>query len=183
MRETLYERTEERIAVKKEVTIIRKIKVKTLLFLGLLIVGLIIITIVFLNSRPLIFTGFTEYDNDRKTVDIELVNQGRFNIELQEIFMNNKSDKTVKLVLSYSAQLVGGGIDSSPTAKFVGIQDEVIRPQLPPDRIQEESYNKERPIHYGLRIVNQERVTEIKIKYRYLGFPRTEIINLDTWPE
>ena len=170
----------------KVVNRIKNILIKKKIIIGsiaIVILGAGLLVALFLNQNPLASDGFTEYDHARKKMDIELVNHGRFNVYIQDVLVNNKTPNKVQLVISYSGQLVAGGIDSSPWAKFVNIQDAPIHPRLSPEQIQEAVKTHSTPVHYGIRIYNDEDIAFIKIKYKYMGIPFTREINLDTWPE
>lgn len=148
----------------------------TLLGIGLFIAFL-------LNQNPLVSDGFAEYNNARKQVDISLVNEGRYHLFIQEVMVNNKAPKKVQLVISYTGQLVAGGIDDDPLAKFVDISEAPIHPQLTPQEFQAAVKTKTTPIHYGIRVVGNDDIEVVSIRYKYMGITFTREINLNTWPQ
>lgn len=161
-------------------------KLKNKLILSILMVtclGTVIFITYFLNQNPLVSDGFSEYNNQRTLVDISIINKGVSDIYLQDIKINDKLPLKTQLVISYTAQLVAGGIDDKPLARFLEINEEPIHPELTPQEKQEAFKTKTTAIHYGIRINSEEDITTIKIKYRYFGIPFEREINLDKWPE
>ncbi len=157
-------------------------KVCILLFIiALLGVGVVIVFL--LNQNPLVSDGFTEYNNARKQVDISLVNEGRHNLFIQEVMVNNKTPQKVQLVISYTGQLVAGGIDDDPLAKFVDISEAPIHPQLTSQEFQDAVKTKTTPIHYGIRVVGNDDIEVVSIRYKYMGITFTREINFNTWPQ
>jgi hypothetical protein len=169
--------------IKKEVIfILKKRNILISLFL-LVILGIGGLITLLLYQNPLVYDGFTEYNNTRKQVDIELINKGRFNILIQEVLVNNKIPKNAQLVISYTGQLVAGGIDDDPLAKFINIIDAPIHPRISPQEFQEAVKSHTTPINYGIRINNDEDIEVVKIKYSYMGISFIREVNLNTWPE
>lgn len=144
--------------------------------------GVAVLIVLFLNQKPLEVTGFTGYDNGRKKVDIELRNTGSSNVKITEIIVDNGTVEEAQLILSYTLQLVGGGIDSNPWAKFVEIDDEPIQPRILPDELENLEYPHTTPIYYGVRIVSNNDIETVRIKYKYKGVSFVKIVNLNTWP-
>ena len=134
-------------------------------------------------QKPLMIDGFTEYNKLKKQVDIELINKGSHDIFVQEVLVNNKIPKKVQLVISYSGHLAAGGIDDDPLAEFININEAPVHPQLSPEEFQAAVKTKTTPINYGIRIMNEEDIGVVKIKYRYWWFTFMKEVNLNTWPE
>lgn len=79
-----------------------KLKIKVLFsMLMLFCLGTFVFIIYFLNQNPLISDGYSEYYNQRKQMDISLVNKGIADIYIQEIKINNKHPLQSHLVISY----------------------------------------------------------------------------------
>lgn len=114
--------------------------------------------------------GFTQYNNLENRVDIMLVNEGRHNIYIQEVLVNQKVPEKAQLVISYTGQMVAGGIDDEPLAKFLNINEEPIHPKLTPEEFRAAVLTKTTPINYGIRIKNEEDIQVVRVKYRYMGF-------------
>lgn len=87
------------------------------------------------------------------------------------------------MVISYSGHLVGGGIDFVNSVKFLEVNEEPISPSNSPQEINQTTQTSNSPIHYGIRLLNDEDVETVKIKYRYWGIPFERDIHLDTWPD
>ncbi|GIP56726.1 hypothetical protein MKX50_10055 [Paenibacillus sp. FSL W8-0186] len=87
------------------------------------------------------------------------------------------------MVISYSGHLVGGGIDFENSVKFLEVNEEPISPSNSPQEINQTTQTSNSPIHYGVRLLNDEDVETVKIKYRYWGIPFERDIHLDTWPD
>lgn len=136
-----------------------------------------------LQQNPLNTTGFS-YNDARTKVVLDLVNNGNFDIKIDEVSVNGKRPSTVQLILIYSGQLASSAlIQEDPLAEFMNIDEEEIHPKLSAEQVQKALSTKTRPIHYGLSIHNDEKITEIRVKYKYLGIRFERKINLDTWPE
>ncbi|WP_028609090.1 hypothetical protein [Paenibacillus harenae] len=166
----------------KEVINILKNRIIVSLFV-VAVLGLGLLIILLINQNPLIADGFSEYNNERKQVDISLVNKGQYDIFIQEVLVNNQLPSKTQLVISYTGQLVAGGIDDDPLAKFIHINDAPIHPRLTPKELQEAVKTHSTPIHYGIRIINEDDIEVVKIKYRHMGVPLIREVNLNTWPE
>ncbi len=150
----------------------------------IVLLGLGLTFIFFLNSKPLEVGGYTEYYNlkDEK-IYIELDNQGWFDIHLKEVLINNKKPSDVKLVISYTGQLVSAGIEDDPLTKSVNIDSAPIHPKLAVEEVTEAIKTQTTPINYGIGINNEEEIESIIIKYKYLGFTFKKEFNLDNWFE
>jgi CRISPR/Cas system-associated exonuclease Cas4 (RecB family) len=138
------------------------------------------------KSNPLIIDGLTEYNNSREKIILEIVNKGYRGIELQEVtLLSNIKPEHVELGISYTMQLVAGGIDEAVQAnqiKFVNIDEQVIEPELSNQnkKIAIESKGNI-PIHYGIRISNKVSISDVIIKYKYYGITKTKHVNLNNW--
>ncbi len=163
------------------ITILKKRILISLFIITLLGLGLLFS--LYLKQKPLMIDGFSEYNNAKKQVDISIINNGQYDIIIQEVLVNNKAPMKAQLVISYSAHLVAGGIDDDPLAKFININEAPIHPQLSPKEFQEAVKTLTTPINYGIRIQNEEDIEVVKIKYKYLGFIFIKEVNLNTWPE
>lgn len=151
-----------------------------LLFFILLVTGYILI----LNQNPLYMDGYTEYNNERKKIDISLMNHGLMAIKLLSVQINdNQSPTDVKLVASYDSQLVAGGIDHNEKAQFLDIHELSIFPHLSYEEMKRAMETEDRPVNYGLRITSEEDIHSIEIKYKYFGITKTKTIKLDSWNE
>lgn len=155
-----------------------------LLILSLIVVllGMVGFSIYVFSQNPLVSDGYSEYNLGRKKVDISLMNKGNRNITIQEVQVNGQSPQKAQLVISYTEHLVAGGIDFDPKAKFLEINEQPIHPELSPAKRQQALHSSIIPIHYGIRIFNDEDIESVKIKYKYWGFPFIREINLHTGP-
>ncbi|WP_027084420.1 hypothetical protein [Cohnella panacarvi] len=151
--------------------------------LRIIIVGIIVSVYYLLNQNPLSTTGFS-WNDQRTKVTLDLVNNGKFNIKMVEISVNGKDPTTAQLVLIYSGQLASSAlIQEDPMAKFIDIDKGTIHPKLRAKQVQKALLEGTKPIHYGLDLMNNEKITEITVRYKYLGIRYERKINLDTWPE
>jgi len=158
-----------------------KKKIRYTILVTCVFVTTVIFIVTFLHQKPLVIGGYTEYGNDRNKVDVELINKGNSHISINEVIVNGTTAEEVKLVLSYTLQLVAGGIDGDLSAKFVPFNQEVIHPQLSPAALAKLEYPHTQPINYGVRIVSDTNIQTVKIKYKYKGFPFTRELDLDHW--
>jgi len=123
-------------------------------------------------------------NNQRTKVNIDLINKGISDIKILEVKVNGKVPLKAQLIISYSGQIAASGsIDSDPLAKFIEIDKALIHPELSAQETQEALMEKTKPIHYGIMLVDSEKIKNIHISYKYLGFHFKKDINLDTWPE
>jgi len=134
------------------------------------------------TRNPLEVDGFTEYGAEKSKVDVSIVNRGFSGITIRSVRANGNEPEQAQLVRSYSGQLVAGGIDDSPTAKFGALSEAQVLPRLDADELQAALKEGDRPIHYGLRIVHTREIEQVVIHYKYLGLSRTKTVNLKTWP-
>lgn len=149
----------------------------------LITVGVIVAFYLFLQQNPLNTTGFS-YNDARTKVTLDLINNGHFDIKLVEVSVNGKKPLTTQLILSYSGQLASSAlIQEDPLAEFMEIVKGEIHPKLSAEQVQQALLTKTKPIEYGLSILHDEKITEIRVKYKYLGISFERKINLDTWPE
>ncbi len=149
----------------------------------ILIVGIIVSVYFLLNQNPLSSTGFS-YNDLRTKATLDLVNEGKFDIRIVDVRVNGNKPTSAQFIQVYSGQLASSGlIQEDPMAKFMNIDKGVISPQLSAKQVQEALLSKTRPIHYGLSVESDEKITEIRVKYKYLGIQFERKINLDTWPE
>lgn len=136
------------------------------------------------SQNPLHMDALTEYNHERKKIDIALTNNGFAKIQLLKVQVNDRpSQADVQLVASYDSQLVAGGIDRSENAKFLDIHEMPILPHLSNEEMKRAMDTKDRPINYGIRITSENRIENVEIKYRYFGITKTKKIKLDTWNE
>jgi len=150
----------------------------SLIVIFLLIGTVILMSMYVINQNPLKIGGFSAND-ERSIVIISLINNGNFDIKLDEVKVNNKVPSSTQLVLSYSSQLaMSGEIYSDPLAKFLDIKSSKIHPELLDQEIREALIANTKPISYGLAVTNNE-----KIKYKYLGIKYEKEVNLDSWLE
>lgn len=129
---------------------------------------MIVVILIFLNQNPLTVDGFSEYDGKRK-LDISLINAGNHDIVISEVTVNGRAPEKAQLVISYSGHLVGSGIDFENSVKFLEVNEEPISPTNSPQEINQTTQTSNSPIHYGIRLLNDEDVETVKIKYRYWG--------------
>lgn len=147
----------------------------------IILLGLGLTFIFFLNSKPLQIGGYSEYSNSEdKKIYIELVNNGWFDIHLKEVLVNKKPSE-IKLVISYTGQMVSAGIEDDPLTKSINIDAAPIHPKLTVEEVEEAIKTKTTPIDYGLGINNEEVIENIMIKYKCLGFTFKKEFNLDNW--
>ncbi len=152
----------------------------------LVLIGIVVlISLYLINQKPLNTDGFSA-NNERSKVILGLVNDGNFDITIDEIQVNYKMPLSTQLVISYSSQLASsGGIYTDPLAKFLEIKSPKIHPELTAHE-KREAYSlstNTKPISYGLSITNDEKITTIEIKYKYLGIKHVKVVNLDKWFE
>ena len=148
----------------------------------IILLGLGLTFIFFLNSKPLQISGYSEYSNSEdKKIYIELDNNGWFDIHLKEVLVNNKKPSEIKLVISYTGQMVSAGIEGDPLTKSINIGAAPIHPKLTVEEVEEAIKTKTTPIDYGIGINNEEVIENIMIKYKYLGFTFQKEFNLDNW--
>ena len=83
----------------------------------------------------------------------------------------NNGMKPAELGVSYSLHLVGGGgLDEDPDIEFVDIGEVPLKPELLPDGKRAALNQGSRiPLNYGVRLYNDEPITQIEVKYRYWG--------------
>jgi len=130
---------------------------------------------------PIHIAGLSEYGNERKKVDIELINNGNSPINIIDVHINNKKVEDVKLVLSYTLQLALSGIDNDPYAKFVNIDEYKINPAYSRKQINQLKFPHTKPISYGLRINSEETINHVKIVYKYKGLKLVKTFYWDRW--
>jgi len=135
----------------------------------ILLTSTLTMSVYFINQNPLVIGGVTEYNNG-ENYDIELVNTGFRNIKLTKVVSGNQKLDDAELVFSYTEQLVAGGIDSSPQAKFLRLSDGHIRPRMSVKDQQKAIKAGNIPVHYGIRLNNKETtLLSVIIHYRYFG--------------
>ncbi|PZD97452.1 hypothetical protein DNH61_02450 [Paenibacillus sambharensis] len=132
-------------------------------------------------ADPLLVTGRSNVDKEQTQVYLSLVNEGWGNIKIEEVAVNSKAPATnANFVMSYTGQLVSAGIEDSSQAQFIGIDEGIIPPQLSDAEVRQILRDNEGriPLHYGVRIVNDENIHTVHIQYRYLGISRTKTVVL-----
>lgn len=149
---------------------------RRLLYMGLgLLLSAILLYLLFLRPTPIKVGGFTSFA-DENTIIFEAINEGFADVELLDVRVNNgMKPAKAELGVSYSLHLVGGGgIDEDPDIKFVDIREMPLRPELLPDEKRAALNQGSRiPLNYGVRLYNDEPITQIEVKYRYWGITFT----------
>lgn len=149
---------------------------RRLLFMGLgLLLSSILLYLLFLRPTPIKVGGFTSF-TDENTMIFEVINKGFADVELLDVRVNNGMKPTkAELGVSYSLHLVGGGgLDEDPDIKFVDIREMPLKPELLPDEKRAALNQGSRiPLNYGVRLYNDEPITQIEVKYRYWGITFT----------
>lgn len=158
----------------------RKI-VQTCLFV-MAILGIFIVLWLYSTVKPLENYGLQTYQtpNEQGYV-LELVNTGAFKIELLDVKVNGeKPPGPVYLGIAFDINtFVSVSSNQDPNMAFMNIRDYPINPSLTGIEIQEALKKKNHtPIHYGLKIVNNdnESVKSVTIRYKYLGLTKTTTI-------
>ncbi|MFF2091406.1 hypothetical protein [Paenibacillus sp. NPDC058174] len=152
------------------------------------IAGLVIL-IVFLGffaaaQRPLKADGITTIA-ESETLIIGLVNNGFWGIKLTDVAVNGKRvpAQDVQLIVSYTQHLVAGsGLEEDPNIKFVAVDAMKIGPKLDAEEVQKYKGRTDTPINYGVRIISDEKIEQITIRYNYMGLPFTKTMTVDQWP-
>lgn len=149
---------------------------RRLLYMGLgLLLSSILLYLLFLRPTPIKVGGFTSF-TDENTIIFEVINEGFADVELLDVRVNNGMNPAMaELGVSYSLHLVGGGgLDEDPDIEFVDIREVPLKPELLPDEKRAALNQGSRiPLNYGVRLYNDEPITQIEVKYRYWGITFT----------
>ncbi|MGC6584124.1 hypothetical protein ACPV3A_04035 [Paenibacillus sp. Dod16] len=149
---------------------------RRLLYMGLgLLLSSILLYLLFLRPTPIKVGGFTSF-TDENTIIFEVINEGFADVELLDVRVNNgMKPAKAELGVSYSLHLVGGeGLDEDPDIQFVDIREVPLKPELMPDEKRAALNQGSRiPLNYGVRLYNDEPITQIEVKYRYGGITFT----------
>lgn len=150
----------------------------------IIIIIVLVLIIILVNQSPLKVNGYSKEDNGR-TLILEVINKGISNVELIDVFVNdNKNPVKVELGVSYTGHLVvGSGLDEDPNIKFLEINKEKISPDLSPEEKELAIKKKESPIHFGIRIYENDPIDEVTVKYKYFGWTYTKSFIVVKWPE
>ena len=138
----------------------------------LLTVGVIISLLIYyrFTLNPLKIDGFTIGEN---VMLISLVNEGRFDLQITEVFIDRGELLNTELVVSERGIVLGAEplkVDSDTFKAFPISQVQVI----PHDQ---------QSRFYGLRLRSTEDIVNVVIKYNYLGFSFERVLQKETWPE
>lgn len=158
-----------------------KSKSKHLRRLGYLSLGLllsaILLYLLFLRPTPIKVGGFTSFA-DENTMIFEVMNKGFADVKLLDVRVNDGMKPEAELGVSYSLHLVGGeGLDEDPDIQFVDIREVPLKPELMPDEKRAALNQGTRiPLNYGVRLYNDEPITQIEVKYKYGGITFTREI-------
>lgn len=149
---------------------------RRLLYMGLgLLLSAILLFLLFLRPTPIKVGGFTSF-TDENTMIFELINEGFADVELLDVRVNDGlKPAKAELGVSYSLHLVGGGdLDEDPDIEFVDIREVPLKPELMPDEKRAALDQGTRiPLNYGVRLYNDEPITQIEVKYKYGGITFT----------
>ena len=152
-----------------------KFKSKHLRRLGYLGLGLLLsatlLYLLFLRPTPIKVGGFTSFA-DENTMIFEVMNKGFADVKLLDVRVNDgMKPAKAELGVSYSLHLVGGeGLDEDPDIEFVDIREVPLKPELMPDEKRAAlDQGSHIPLNYGIRLYNDEPITQIEVKYRYGG--------------
>lgn len=156
-----------------------KPKSKPLRRLGYLGLGLLlsafILYLLFLRPTPIKVGGFTSF-TDENTMIFEVINEGFADVELLDVRVNDgRKPAKAELGVSYSLHLVGGSdLDEDPNIEFVDIRELPLKPDLMPEKKRAALDQGSRiPLNYGIRLYNDEPITQIEVKYKYGGITFT----------
>lgn len=160
----------------------RKLTLLSLGFLSFLLILFIIGCFLISYSTPLKSYGMSN-NTENKTIYLEITNESRSALKLMEVKVNDDmKPSNVKLGISYNGRMVTAGFEDEKRAKLVGINEELIHPELLSDQalafMQDE--DNQIPIHYGIRIINNEAIQNVTIKYKYYGI--TKVANFELEP-
>lgn len=152
-----------------------KIVVSAVLIVTLLIVG----AGMWLQKTPPLESGSFSTNGDRTSIIIELGNKGFRDIQLTDVWINNKEVPTdVKMQINTAEQgFVLVDTFHSPEAKnvhFVNLKDGYIKKGT----IEEQLDVPASKNVYGLSILNEQPIASVEIHYRYLGM--SYAVELDT---
>lgn len=145
---------------------------------------LLLLLIILTKQSPLKVSGYTTEDSG-KTVILEIINRGIFNVDLVDVLVNDNYDlETVELGVSYTQHLVlGSGLDEDPDIKFVEINKVKIGPELSPNDIKYIiTENSGTPIDYGIRIISNQQINEVMVTYKYIGLTFKKSFIVADWP-
>lgn len=149
---------------------------RRLLYMGTgLLLSSILLYLLFLRPTPIKVGGFTSF-TDENTIIFEVINEGFADVELLDVRVNNgMKPAKAELGVSCSLHLVGGGgLDEDPDIDFVDIREVPLKPELSPDEKRAALNQGSRiPLNYGVRLYNDEPITQIEVKYRYGGITFT----------
>ncbi|UOQ92129.1 hypothetical protein MUO14_16740 [Halobacillus shinanisalinarum] len=163
---------------------------KKLLFIPLA-TGLFLLAVVFiyikLNS-PLV-TQTAASDTDGEILVIDTGNKGFQEINIEEVMINDgirPAELKIQVSNPLEGYVVTDNFDQYAGDYIIKDLEEVsLEPGTSPIK-QMEKVNSgtatEDDISYGLSIVNDEPITEVVIKYRYLGFDFRKTVPADTIP-
>lgn len=142
--------------------------------LGLLLTAILLYLLV-LRPTPIKVGGFTSF-TDENTMIFEVINNGFADVKLLDVRVNTgMKPAKAELGISYTLHLVGGsGLDEDPDIEFVDIWEVPLKPELLPDEKRAALNQGSRiPLNYGVRLYNDEPITQIEVKYRYWGITFT----------
>ncbi|MBD7969297.1 hypothetical protein [Paenibacillus gallinarum] len=160
----------------------RKFTLLSLGFLSFLLILFIMGCFLISYSTPLKSYGMSNND-EHTTIYFEITNEGRSALKLMEVKVNDNLEPShVELGISYNGRLVTAGFENEKRTKLVGINEELIHPELLRDQtlalIQDDE--NQIPIHYGIRIINNKTIQNVTIKYKYYGM--TKVANFELEP-
>ncbi|RAR42850.1 hypothetical protein [Paenibacillus sp. MDMC362] len=140
-----------------------------------LLLSAILLYLLFLRPTPIKVGGFTSF-TDENTMIFEVINNGFADVKLLDVRVNTgMRPAKAELGISYTLHLVGGsGLDEDPDIEFVDIWEVPLKPELLPDEKRAALNQGSRiPLNYGVRLYNDEPITQIEVKYRYFGITFT----------
>src|SRR5690606_25539027 len=110
----------------------------SLIALPVIVISLIIAFFVFVRlSDPLKVDGWSIY-NEEDQLYMSITNTGNRKIKINSVTINDElKPKKLSFVMSYTGQIVSGGIEDNPKASFVGLGHAFIYPKLSGDKIHE----------------------------------------------
>lgn len=139
-------------------------------YLGLgLLLSAILLYLLFLRPTPIKVGGFTSSANEN-TMIFEVINKGFADVKLLDVRVNDgMKPAKAELGVSYSLHLVGGeGLDEDTDIEFVDIRELPLKPELMPDEKRAALDQGSRiPLNYGIRLYNNQPITQIEVKYKY----------------
>ncbi|MCQ6557526.1 hypothetical protein [Paenibacillus mendelii] len=156
---------------------------RLLLAIGTIISLMVVVGFLYVYlSDPLRVDGVTTYNNEQKQIILSVINEGQGNLHLKRVEVNgDHAPQKAELGISYTLQLVLGGIESSPQAAFMAIDQQPITPARKAKDNQDIVKKRlSKPVFYGIRITNGSNVSDVTVTYSYFGLTKSKRIDITT---